>query len=253
MREQLAKIVAKGKLSTDDVEEMLNQCIISNHLTDMLSCDIVIEAIIEKREPKEELFRLLEKILMNDTIIATNTSSISISQLALGLKHPERFVGIHFFNPAHIMKLIEVIPGAKTSENTLRSTYAFIQQLGKTAVLAKDVPGFIVNRVARNFYNESLRIVQEQVADVETVDKLITAQGFKMGPFELMDLIGVDTNFAVTTSIWEQYFYDPRYAPSTLQREYVMAGKHGIKTGEGFYRYNPDGSKVGVTEEVDEE
>jgi len=172
--------------------------------------------------------------------LATNTSSIAITALTASLQHPERFVGLHFFNPAHIMKLVEVIKGQRTAQSVVDDAFAFAKSLGKSPVVASDVPGFIVNRVARNFYNEPQRIVMERCATIEQVDTLMTSLGFKMGPFQLMDLIGVDVNLDVTTSQWQQFYNEPRFAPSLLQRQYVDAGNHGRKSGHGFYDYSPN-------------
>jgi 3-hydroxybutyryl-CoA dehydrogenase len=201
-----------------------------------------VEAIIENRSAKQELFRALESLgISPQTIIASNTSSISIAALASVLHHPERCIGLHFFNPAHVMRLVEVVRSARTSEQTLQRALDFVQRLGKTPVVVRDIPGFIVNRVARNYYNEALRIVVEGVAEVEQVDRLLRGAGFPMGPFELMDLIGLDVNLEVTRSIYEQHFYEPRFAPSVLQQQYVDAGLLGRKTGRGFYPYDSNG------------
>jgi 3-hydroxybutyryl-CoA dehydrogenase len=201
-----------------------------------------VEAIVENRSAKQELFRALESLgISPQTIIASNTSSISIAALASVLHHPERCIGLHFFNPAHVMRLVEVVRSARTSEQTLQRALDFVQRLGKTPVVVRDIPGFIVNRVARNYYNEALRIVVEGVAEVEQVDRLLRGAGFPMGPFELMDLIGLDVNLEVTRSIYEQHFYEPRFAPSVLQQQYVDAGLLGRKTGRGFYPYDSNG------------
>jgi 3-hydroxybutyryl-CoA dehydrogenase len=207
-------------------------------LKELSVCEIVLEAIVEDKSIKNALFTQLEVLLRPDAIIASNTSSIAITALAQDLKRPERFIGMHFFNPAHVMKLVEVIPGKHTTAEVTQSTQQAAQKLGKIAVIAKDVPGFIVNRVARNFYLEAMRIVMEGGANLVQVDALMRSAGFKMGPFELMDVIGLDVNFAVTLSVWEQYFREPRFAPAQMQREYVEAGLLGKKTGAGFYQYS---------------
>jgi 3-hydroxybutyryl-CoA dehydrogenase len=207
-------------------------------------CGIVIEAIIEQADIKRSLYEALEGIVPLETLIASNTSSISITALAASMRYPERFAGLHFFNPAHIMKLVEVISGMKTAPATISALTTFAETLGKTPVEAKDVPGFIVNRVARNYYLEAMRIAMEGGATIPQIDGLMRSVGFKMGPFELVDLIGVDVNFAVTMSVWEQYFREPRFAPALLQKEYVDAGLWGKKSGEGFYRYNDKGEKI---------
>jgi 3-hydroxybutyryl-CoA dehydrogenase len=205
-------------------------------LTD-LRADIIIEAVIENLEVKQKLFADLERVNSTETIFATNTSSISITQIASVLQDPSRFVGLHFFNPAHLMKLVEVISGKQTHPEIARAMMTFSKSLGKTPVEVKDSPGFIVNRVARHFYVESLKIVEEGVSEVEGIDKLLRSSGFKMGPFELMDLIGIDVNFAVTTSVYEGFNRNPKFKPSAIQREKVERGDLGRKTGRGFYNY----------------
>lgn len=236
--DQIAKAVERGKLTQEQADAATGRVKTTTSLDDMAPCDIVIEAIIEDKDIKQQLFAALEERLAADAIIATNTSSIAVTSLAAELRHPERFAGMHFFNPAHIMKLVEVIRGARTSETTVERILELSRALGKSPAVAKDVPGFIVNRVARNFYNEAMRICMEGAASIEQVDTLMKGAGFKMGPFELMDLIGVDTNLQVTKSMWEQYFYEPRFAPSLMQEQYVQAKLWGRKTGEGFYRYD---------------
>jgi 3-hydroxybutyryl-CoA dehydrogenase len=249
IQEMTAKAVQKGITSAEAAEAARGRFSVTAVLEALKDCDIVIEAIIEEAGAKNSLYAALEDILPQTAIIATNTSSIAITALAAKLRHPERFVGLHFFNPAHIMKLVEVICGMKTAPETIDAMNAFAEKLGKTAVEAKDVPGFIVNRVARNYYLEAMRIVMEDGATIPQVDALMRSAGFKMGPFELVDLIGVDVNFAVTMSVWEQYFREPRFAPALLQKEYVDAGLWGKKTGEGFYRYNEKGEKILPTED----
>jgi len=238
IQKQIDKGVARGKMTTDEAEKAFTRFSFTDRLTEFFDCDFIIEAIIEDRDIKVELFRKIERIIPETTILATNTSSISVTALGAALEHPHRFVGMHFFNPAHIMKLVEVIRGKRTSDETIERTIELAKSLRKTPAVAKDVPGFIVNRVARNYYNEAMRIVMEGGASLEQVDTLLKAAGFKMGPFELMDLIGVDTNFAVTQSVWKQYFYEPRFTPSPMQEEYVNAGLHGRKAGEVFYKYD---------------
>ena len=230
-------LVAKGKMTQDQAETALSLCSVVDSITELRSCSMVIEAIIEQSEAKRELFHQLESIVADECVLATNTSSISIASIARHLRIPQRFVGLHFFNPANIMKLVEIIPGPQTSEQTMKSSVAFAITLGKSPAIAKDVPGFIVNRVARNYYNESQRIVTEGGASIEQVDAIMKSAGFKMGPFELMDLIGVDVNLAVTKSMFEQYFFEPRFQPSGMQQYYVDAGLHGKKSGRGFYDY----------------
>ncbi len=234
---QIAKAVERNKMTQEEADEAIARIRMTAELSDMKDCSIVIEAIIEDRQIKGALFAALEDLLPEDAIIATNTSSIAVTSLAASLRHPERFAGMHFFNPAHIMKLVEVIRGTKTSDDTVERITGLAYELGKAPAVAKDVPGFIVNRVARNFYNEAMRICTEEAASVEQIDTILKGAGFKMGPFELMDLIGVDTNLQVTKSIWEQYFHEPRFAPALMQEQYVQARLWGRKTGEGFYKY----------------
>ncbi|RIJ37417.1 3-hydroxyacyl-CoA dehydrogenase family protein [Pontibacter oryzae] len=232
----LDKGIERGKLTEADKKAALANL---NYTGDtlQLSCDVIIEAVVERLEVKQSIFQELANINTPDTILASNTSSIPITQIAAAVPNPERVVGMHFFNPAHIMKLVEVISGAATSLETAETIKQLAEKLGKTAVMAKDSPGFIVNRVARHFYVEGLKLLEEGVADVETIDKLMQASGFKMGPFELMDLIGVDTNYSVTTSMFEAFHYDAKFRPSRIQQQKVDAGHHGRKTGKGFYTY----------------
>jgi 3-hydroxybutyryl-CoA dehydrogenase len=237
----LRTVHERGKL-TESPENALQRLRTVTTLAELIGCDLIVEAIVENRSAKQELFRALESLgISPQTIIASNTSSISIAALASVLHHPERCIGLHFFNPAHVMRLVEVVRSARTSEQTLQRALEFVQRLGKTPVVVRDIPGFIVNRVARNYYNEALRIVVEGVAEVEQVDRLLRGAGFPMGPFELMDLIGLDVNLEVTRSIYEQHFYEPRFAPSVLQQQYVDAGLLGRKTGRGFYPYDSNG------------
>jgi 3-hydroxybutyryl-CoA dehydrogenase len=229
--------IEKGKVSQEQKDACLANISFISDL-DQLKADVIIEAVVEKLEVKIDLFSKLEEINSDNTILATNTSSIPITQIGAGLQNPERLVGMHFFNPAHIMKLVEVISGAATNSEIATTTKALAEKMGKKAVMAKDSPGFIVNRVARHFYVESLKIAEENVADFEQIDRLVESSGFKMGPFKLMDLIGVDTNFSVTKSMFESFYYDSKFRPSRIQQQKVDAGHHGRKSGKGFYDYN---------------
>lgn len=234
--DNLTKAVAKGKLSEADKKAALSRVQYVSELH-LLKADLIIEAIIEKLEVKKELFLKLAEINSSDTILASNTSSLPITQIARGIPHPERVVGMHFFNPAHIMQLVEVISGAETSAAVLEVMKALTAKIGKTLVVAKDAPGFIVNRVARHYYVESLKVLEERVASMENIDALMESAGFKMGPFRLMDALGNDVNFAVTSSLFASFHQDPKFRPSRIQQQKVDAGHLGRKTGKGFYSY----------------
>ncbi len=213
---------------------------ITTQLESAVAVDLVIEAVTEDLELKKSLFSQLGSMAPAKTIMASNTSSLSINALAAATNRPDRFVGLHFFNPAHIMKLVEVITIDDTSEQTLRSAIEFTKLLGKTPVLCKDTPAFIVNRISRPFYGEALRLLGEQATEVETIDRLVKSMGFKMGPFELIDLVGSDINLAVTKSVYEQYFYEPKYRPHPIQHQMVASGHLGRKSGRGFYNYQDE-------------
>ena len=237
IEKNLTWLVEKEKLSSEQRIEILSRIKPVFQLS-AVKADIVIEAAIEKLEIKRQLFSELEKINGVGTILASNTSSISITKIAEGLKRPANCIGLHFFNPADRMKLVEIISGAATDPRVVDAMKEFSSQIGKTAVLAKDSPGFIVNRVARHFYIESIRHLEENIAGVETIDALLRSSGFKMGPFELMDLIGVDTNLAVTKSVYEGFQQDPKFKPSRTQQQLVDRGDLGRKAGRGFYDYS---------------
>ena len=236
IHKQLNISVEKGKISLEKKEQAILLLSITENKNELVA-DFIIEAILENLQIKIELFQHLESINTSDSIFATNTSSIPITQIASGLNHPERLVGVHFFNPAHIMKLVEVIKGAATSTAVAEKAFDWSVSLGKTTVYAQDAPGFIVNRVARHFYVEALKIAEEGVASIPEIDNLMEATGFKMGPFRLMDLIGVDTNYSVTNSMFEQFNFDPKFRPNRIQKQKVDAGHHGKKSGKGFYNY----------------
>ncbi len=232
----LDKGIVRGKVSEEQKKSTLQKLHKYTALEEV-EADLVIEAVVEDLQVKQELFARLEERLTPQALLCTNTSSISVTRLAAGLQHPGRFVGLHFFNPAHIMKLVEVVAAAATTDQTLEQVVAFVKTLGKTAIVANDSPGFIVNRVARHFYVESLRVLEEKVADYADIDRLMEASGFKMGPFKLMDLIGMDTNFAVTATMYKGFHYDSKFRPSRIQEQKVLAGHLGRKTGKGFYDY----------------
>jgi 3-hydroxybutyryl-CoA dehydrogenase len=231
----LAAGVERGKISQENADALAARVRTTNDLADFAPCSVVVEAILERLDAKQDLFRRLESIVAADTILASNTSSLPITAIAGALERPERCVGMHFFNPAHIMRLVEVIEGFRTSSDVMERTAALATELGKVPVRARDTPGFIVNRVARNFYGESFRIVGEGAATHDQVDRCLRAIGFKMGPFELMDLIGIDVNLMVTRSVYDLYFDEPRFRPHLIQQKMVESGRLGRKSGGGFY------------------
>jgi 3-hydroxybutyryl-CoA dehydrogenase len=232
----LDKLVEKGRLQADQKENMLSNIRFTNSIADCIA-DLVIEAIIEKMEAKIGLFGELSKINTEQTLFASNTSSLSINAIAKHIPGPQRFAGLHFFNPAPVMKLVEVVKGEATSDASISALVEFTRKLGKQPVVCKDSPGFIVNRVARPFYIESLRIAEEGIADYATIDRILESRGFKMGPFKLMDLIGNDVNYAVSCSVYEQLNRPERLKPSYLQEEKVRLGQLGKKTKKGYYDY----------------
>lgn len=227
--------IDRGKLTEEQAADVRSRLVTTTSLEDFAGAEIVVEAVIERLDLKQELFAKLEAIVPENAILASNTSSLPITAIGARLHHPERVVGMHFFNPAHVMRLVEVIEGYRTSAEVMERTAAIAKRMGKVPVKAKDTPGFIVNRVARNFYGEAFRIVGEGAATHEQVDRCMKAIGFKMGPFELMDLIGIDVNFAVTESVYAQYFYEARFRPHLIQRKMVESGLLGKKSGGGFY------------------
>ncbi len=234
----VARSVEKGRTSPAEASATLGRISTVPSLEDLGHCDIVIEAVVEDQGVKRDIFTRIAKSAGQETILATNTSSLSVTALATGIPEPGRFVGLHFFNPPVAMKLVEVIRGSSTSDATVEAIIAFSEKLGKVPVVAADSPGFIVNRVARPFYGEALKILGEGVADVAQIDTIVKSiGGFRMGPFELMDLIGIDVNLAVTRSVYEQTFGEPRFRPHVIQQRMVNAGRLGRKSGRGFYEY----------------
>jgi 3-hydroxybutyryl-CoA dehydrogenase len=233
----LQYLLDKQKITAADKETIFNRI---QFVTDINSCmaDVVIEAIVEKMDAKLSLFTQLATINGTNAIFASNTSSLSISDLQKNIPHPQRVAGMHFFNPAPLMKLVEVVKGTQTSDATMQVIVQLAKQMGKTAVSCIDSPGFIVNRVARPYYLEAMRLVELGITTPAAVDAAMKVAGFKMGPFELMDLIGMDINFAVSQSVYQQMGSPLRLQPSPLQKEKVEQGKLGRKTGEGFYTYN---------------
>ncbi len=235
--------VSKGRTTREAADALLGCISPTTRVDDLSACDLVIEAIVEKEEVKATLFQSLEAVISDGAILASNTSSLSITALASHLKHPERCIGLHFFNPAPLLPLVEVIPGLQARKGLAEEMLALMRQWGKRPALAKDTPGFIVNRVARPFYGEAIRILEEGLADEATIDWAMTdLGGFRMGPFALMDLIGNDINYAVTESVWTAFHFDSRYQPSFAQKRNVDAGWLGKKSGRGWYAYGEDAS-----------
>lgn len=238
LRKGLAGQVSRGKMAQADADALLGRISVAPALENLAGAALVIEAIVERLDIKQRLFADLESLLPDTAILATNTSSISVTAIAARLKRPERVAGMHFFNPAPVMKLVEVVSGLATAPEVSAALHATATAWGKVAVHARSTPGFIVNRVARAYYGEPLRLVEEGMTDPATLDALMTGcGGFRMGPFALMDLIGNDVNFAVSHSVFEAYFHEPRFRPSLLQQEMVAAGWLGRKSGRGFYDY----------------
>lgn len=234
----LKKLLEKQKITNEASQGIIDRTQYVSSLADFKGCGLIIEAIVENLEVKQKVFAELETIVSPECILASNTSSLSIASIASACKKAERVIGIHFFNPAPLMPLVEIIPGIMTAESTVNTARTLIDKWGKVTVLAKDTPGFIVNRVARSFYGESIRIYEEGIADFATIDwALKTVGGFKMGPFELMDFIGNDINYKVTESVWEQFFYEPRFKPSLTQKRLYEAKLFGRKSGRGYYNY----------------
>ncbi|HZY40493.1 MAG TPA: 3-hydroxyacyl-CoA dehydrogenase NAD-binding domain-containing protein, partial [Anaerolineae bacterium] len=236
----LTRAVEKQKIDRAELEATLSHLWTTTDLADMSTATIVIEAVPEDLALKRDLFRSLDHLCCEETVLCSNTSSLSITALGGATQRPDRVAGLHFFNPAPIMPLIEVVRGDRTSDDTISRLIDLARRWGKTPVVAKDTPGFIVNRVARPFYGEALRLLDQRVADVATIDRIVRAAGFKMGPFELLDLIGLDVNFAVTQSIYTAYFQEPRFKPHPIQQRMVDANALGRKTGRGFYDYSAD-------------
>lgn len=241
----LNRLIEKGRIDSEEKNRIQNNISYVDKLKDLSDSNLTIEAIIENLEIKKQVFLELESYVSNDCIIASNTSSLSIASIAASLQKPERCVGIHFFNPAPLMKLVEVIPAIQTSKDVLEKSIQTIKDWKKVVAVAKDTPGFIVNRVARPFYGESLRIYEEGLADFVTIDhSLKTLGGFRMGPFELMDFIGNDVNYTVTETVFTAFYFDPRYKPAFTQKRFAEAGYLGRKSGKGYYDYDENGRIV---------
>lgn len=241
----LSRLIEKGRIDGAEKTRIQSNIYYVDSLKDLSDSNLTIEAIIENLDIKQKVFSELESYVADDCIIASNTSSLSIASIAASLQKPERCVGIHFFNPAPLMKLVEVIPAIQTSKIVLDTSVETIKNWKKTVAVAKDTPGFIVNRVARPFYGESLRIYEEGIADFVSIDNsLKTLGGFRMGPFELMDFIGNDVNYTVTETVFTAFYFDPRYKPAFTQKRFAEAGYLGRKSGKGYYDYDENGRIV---------
>ncbi len=248
----LSRLIEKGRIDTDEKLRIQTNISYINSLKDLADSNLTIEAIVENLEIKQRVFSELESYVADDCIIASNTSSLSIASIAASLKKPERCIGIHFFNPAPLMKLVEVIPAIQTSKEVLEKSVQTISEWKKVVAVAKDTPGFIVNRVARPFYGEALRIYEEGLADFATIDwSLKTLGGFRMGPFELMDFIGNDVNYTVTETVFTAFYFDPRYKPAFTQKRFAEAGYLGRKSGKGYYDYSEGATKPIPTENLE--
>jgi 3-hydroxybutyryl-CoA dehydrogenase len=241
-KDGLQKEAARGRLTEAEAQAATDRLRAVDDLAAFAPCELVIEAAPERIELKHELYaRLSTEIVDEQCVLATNTSSLLVTAIAAGASNPERVVGMHFFNPAPVMRLLEVVAGVESSSQALALATATGEAMGKTVIVAKDGPGFIVNRCNRPFGLEALRILQEQIADIETIDRTMRVEGgFRMGPFELMDLVGIDTGLEISKSFYEQSFYEPRWQPSPISARYVAAGLHGRKTGRGYYDYSSD-------------
>ena len=251
LQKVMNRLIEKGKVTSDEAIAIQERIVRTTMATSLKDCDLIIEAVVEDLEVKKRVFKSIEEIASKEAIIASNTSSLSITSLASFCAHPDRVVGLHFFNPAPLMPLVEIIPALQTNRDLPKQLTDLMRKWGKSPVIAKDTPGFIVNRVARPFYGEALRILDEGIADVSTIDSAMRQSGFRMGPFQLMDLIGHDVNYSVTESVFKSFYYDPRYMPSITQLKLVEAGWLGRKSGRGFYNYNEENEATDVPGQLD--
>ena len=251
LQKVMNRLIEKGKVTSDEAIAIQERIVRTTMATSLKDCDLIIEAVVEDLEVKKRVFKSIEEIASKEAIIASNTSSLSITSLASFCAHPDRVVGLHFFNPAPLMPLVEIIPALQTNRDLPKHLTELMRKWGKSPVIAKDTPGFIVNRVARPFYGEALRILDEGIADVSTIDAAMRQSGFRMGPFQLMDLIGHDVNYSVTESVFKSFYYDPRYMPSITQLKLVEAGWLGRKSGRGFYNYNEENEATDVPGQLD--
>lgn len=248
----IQKLVEKGKCTPEKAEEILKNIFFQSSIDKLNYCELIIEAIVENIDVKKEVFSALESIVGDTCILASNTSSLSIASIASACNKPERFIGIHFFNPANIMPLVEIIPALQTDNTITNKSIELIKSWSKTVVVCKDTPGFIVNRVARSFYGEAIRLAEEGIADYATIDwAMKEIGGFKMGPFELMDFIGHDVNYKVTETVWEQLFFDPRFKPSLTQKRLYEAKRFGRKSSIGFYDYREGAVNTEASKDIE--
>lgn len=235
IQKRLDRLREKGRLSQAEMDQIRSRIHLTPQLEDLAPCEWVIEAVVERLDIKRDLLFQLEKIVGKQTVLATNTSSLSVTSIASSTNHPERVLGLHFFNPAPVMPLVEVVSGMRTDLETVQRAVQFVRTLGKDPVKVADSPGFLVNRIARPFHLEGYRLVGDHVADRAQVDRILRSAGFKMGPFELQDMIGIDVNYAASVSVYEGFFQEPRYRPHIKQRLMVESGSLGQKTGRGHY------------------
>ena len=250
LQQTLEQLEAKGRLAPGRAGDITGRIRPAQNLFALHQSDLIIEAIVENQDAKQALLRELEEITRQDCILATNTSSLSVTAIAGSCTRPERVLGLHFFNPAPLMQLVEVVPALQTSPELVAQACKIMKEWGKKTVVTKDTPGFIVNRIARPFYGEALRILEEGIADTATIDHAMSAvAGFRMGPFALMDMIGHDVNYTVTETIFRAFFHDPRYKPSFTQKRLLEAGYLGRKSGKGFYEYSEAASPLKPTED----